>query len=66
MNDAIGVSTAAKMLRRDPRTIRRLCKDGDFKTAHKPGKEKLGWWMISRLEVVERKHVTSLTAKYLL
>ena len=60
----IDVTDAAKLLGVCKARIRQMCINNDFKTAHKPTGFRRGWWKISRLEVIERKHVTSLSVKY--
>jgi hypothetical protein len=49
--DWIGVFEAAKILRRNPRTVSRACDMGKFRTARKPGGLKQSWWKIERSEV---------------
>ena len=59
----IDVANAARIMHKSTRRIRQLCAENFFKTAHQPcGKN--GWWTISRLEVMEKKLVTSLETKY--
>lgn len=43
---------ATKYLFKHPSTIRRLCRDGTFKTARKIGVAKNCHWQISRAEVL--------------
>jgi hypothetical protein len=55
-NSTIDTHIAAKMLGFGMRYIQKLCEDGTFSTAHKPGKGKQARWRIARLEVIEKKH----------
>jgi len=61
----IDVSRAAKLLGVSRWTVTRMCQNGLFKTAHKPGMGKQSWWKLSRLEVLERKNIKSVTNKSL-
>jgi hypothetical protein len=64
VKNEIDVSGAAKLLGVCTARIRQMCINNDFKTAHKPTGFRRGWWKISRLEVLEKKHIKSLSSKY--
>ena len=59
----IDTSRAGKMMGCSPRRIRQLCAENFFKTAFKPTGRR-GNWHLSRLEVLEKRLVTSLESKY--
>jgi len=52
----IDTHIAAKILNFKVRYIQKLCEDGVFTTAHKPGNGRKAHWRIARLEVLEKKH----------
>lgn len=59
----IGASVAARIMHCSSRRIRQLCLENFFKTAHKPMGPR-GNWHISRLEVLQKKHIDSLAPKF--
>lgn len=51
----IGVHTAAKILGLSMEWVRAMCREGQFKTANRPGMGKTPHWKIAYEEVIVRK-----------
>lgn len=55
VGDDVTVTEAAKILGLSSRQVQKLCQDGNFNSAHKPGGTPKSTWRISRNEVLARK-----------